>query len=374
MLKGVTFTDRIEVPTQREITDAGQMIVPCAFARTGAQMYSAQQLGMRDRKPDDVVPVFRDEADVFDTASMATFRSAPVTIGHPMKDGLPVAVTADNSKNLQVGFLEGMPVRDEDLLTGTIIITSQDAIDIVEEGTQELSAGYTCDLVTVDEEGESKIYQRNIRANHIAIVPKGRAGSSCRLADEDSSEALTKDSDMSKKEKVDEVVVEDKTLETNIKNEELKVEKPEDKILTTDMEEQLARIPDLESIAEAVQGSGLFGDEALTSDLILQVFDQAVELRVDIIEKAKALSDFSEFNGKTVDEIKAMVVADKMPELDLKDRDEAYINARFEILCEDAERDSPMSKVLKADLVKVDEKPVDLVKEARLRSIERTKA
>jgi len=45
-LIGVTLTDRIKVPTQRKFTDSGQMIVPCAFARSGSQIYSAGALGI----------------------------------------------------------------------------------------------------------------------------------------------------------------------------------------------------------------------------------------------------------------------------------------------------------------------------------------
>jgi hypothetical protein len=94
------------------------MIVPCAFARTGAQNYTAGQLGLTDTASDKVVTVMRDEADVFDSASLSSFRSVPVTIGHPKTEqGLPQAVTAKNAAKLQVGVLEGMPVRDEDTLT-----------------------------------------------------------------------------------------------------------------------------------------------------------------------------------------------------------------------------------------------------------------
>ena len=71
MLKGVSLTDRIEVPTQRQITDAGQMIVPCAFARTGSMQYTAGQLGLQDVAADKIVTVLSDEAAVFDEDTMA---------------------------------------------------------------------------------------------------------------------------------------------------------------------------------------------------------------------------------------------------------------------------------------------------------------
>ena len=69
ILASVSLTDRIQVPSARHLTDSGQMIVPCAFARTGAQNYTAGQLGLTDTASDKVVTVMRDEADVFDSAS-----------------------------------------------------------------------------------------------------------------------------------------------------------------------------------------------------------------------------------------------------------------------------------------------------------------
>ncbi len=126
----VNLTDRIEVPSERKLTDAGQMHVPCKFARTGTQLYTAGQLGLKDKEPNEIIEVHREEADVFDSESMATFRSAPVTIGHPAEQ-----VTAANAKELQVGSLEGMPTRDEDTLGGVLVLTAQEAIDVLEDGT-----------------------------------------------------------------------------------------------------------------------------------------------------------------------------------------------------------------------------------------------
>lgn len=182
-LVNITLEDRIEIPSKRKFTPAGQMIVPAVFARTGPMNYLATTLQIQDAEEGAVVPVFRDEVEVFDEDSIQSFRSSPVTLGHPKDEaGNKIQVSSKNAKEFQVGTLEGLPVRDEDTLAGTVIIARQDAIDAIEGGSVELSAGYTCDI-HVDEEG--KYWQKNIKANHIAIVTKGRAGSNMRLADED---------------------------------------------------------------------------------------------------------------------------------------------------------------------------------------------
>jgi len=182
MITGVMLEDKISLPSKRKITDAGTMIVPCAFARTGVQVYTAKSLGLKDEDPDKLVEVMRKEEEVFDEKSLETYRSIPVTIGHPVDDeGKSVQVTAENAKDFQVGMLEGSPTRDEDFITGTLVISNQEAIDAIEDNTKELSCGYTCDISEVD----GVYFQSNIKANHIAIVKCGRAGSACSISDEE---------------------------------------------------------------------------------------------------------------------------------------------------------------------------------------------
>jgi len=372
MLNSVSLIDRIEVPSARQITDAGQMIVPCAFARTGGQQYSAGQLGLQGVAADKVVTVMRDEADVFDEASLASFRSAPVTIGHPKTpEGLALKVTAENSAELQVGVLEGMPTRDEDTLSGVLVIARQDAIDLIEDGTKELSAGYTCDLEMVDsEDGEPVIYQRNIRANHIAIVAKGRAGAMCAIADED-------DTDVVEDEKpADEAVVEAEAVEVTAEDEVSEpaaesvsevvepVVETSDEALTVTLEDAVATLTD--------ERDALVAEVATLRDEL----DNSVEERVQTIMVAKDLTDLDEFSGKSVQEIKHMVVADLMPNLDLDGRSEAYVCARFDVLAEDAEiGETPMGRLLKDNAESLREVPKasTIVQDARARSIARGK-
>jgi len=460
-LIGVTLTDRIKVPTQRKFTDSGQMIVPCAFARSGSQIYSAGSLGLTDVKADTPITVLRDEADVFDEDSVASFRSVPVTIGHPKKDGKNISVTADNAAELQVGVLEGLPVRDENKLAGDLVIARQDAIDKIEDGTQELSAGYTCDveLVTGDD-GETLYFQRNIRANHIAIVDKGRAGSSVRIADDEES-ALNVETDEPKVETVDEdksvckditpdpVVVEDEPVvavedeadpgadvdvvvakELKIGDEGYEVYSAlmllNDEVrAVNDYTEALSCCEDdaLKSVLKYILGEEqdhcvkllswlstqnetytmdeaeialtdkakvmvdsvepvVAKDVVVTDELeeatktiarLTDELDTAVEARIEVIMVAKDLTDLEDFSGKSCSEIRKMVVTDVMPNLDLEGKDEAYVNARFDIIVEDSvSGETSMSKVLrKSTALVVDTKPVNHVAEARQKMIKR---
>lgn len=345
-LTGIQLHDRISVPSQRTMTDAGQMHVPCRFARTGSQLYTAGQLGLTDKPANEIIQVLRDEADVFDEASMESFRSAPVTVGHP-KDasGQPLAVTAENAKELQVGMLEGMPVRDEDTLSGTLVLTTDEAIKAIEDD-QELSAGYICDIEDVD----GTFYQRNIRANHIAIVNKGRAGSSCRISDE----ALA---------------VQDAAA--TLTDAEAKIVTLTDELATAnaELEVQKQLVLDFKESSEAAE----LATEAMKVELAdaKLAAEQGVIERCEVLEHARLIADMRDLGDKSVEQIRMLVVTDQYPDKDFSGKSDQYVAAMFDLLVDQAKGETPMSKLLKSQEthITVDAKPVDPVAQARANMI-----
>ena len=388
MLNNIALVDRIEVPSQRTLTDAGQMIVPCKFARTGSQLYTAKQLGLVDRDDNEVITVWREAADVFDADSMESFRSSPVTIGHPKDaDGKNLSVSAKNAKELQVGMLEGMPVQDEDTLGGTLVLTDQAAIETLEDGTQELSVGYICDI----EDADGKYFQRNIRANHIAIVAKGRAGSSCRISDEalevqDAAQAILDAEDIkvagaklaaklasdSKDEAAKLIADEADKAAKLIADEaaEAEASKISDELAVQISDELAVQIKLVDELTSEVQ--------ELTSKLKIAKLaaEQDVTARCSAIENARLISDFRDLGDKTIEQIERMVVEDQMPEKSLDGKSDVFISAMFEILVDASQGETPMGKLIKAqgvlDTVVV-AKPVNKVAAARLAAIARSK-
>ena len=348
-LVGIQLEDRISVPTKRTMTDGGQMHVPCAFARTGSQLYSAKQLGLVDRDPKEVITLYRDESEVFNQDSMNSFKSAPLTLGHPVLDGEPIKVTAANAKELQVGMLEGMPVRDEDTLAGTLVITNQEAIDALNGGEQELSAGYVCDIEEVD----GKLFQKNIRANHIAIVAKGRAGSSCRISDEA------------------DVLISDELVTTKA---ELAKSVAAKVLVDADLEVQKQLVTDFKLAAETAE-LALKKTELELVDAKSAASEGVIE-RCEAIENARLIADMRDLTDKSVAEIKMLVVVDQLPDMKLDGKSEDYISAMFDILVDSSKSETPMSKLQRkvgVTVVDTTVKPVDKVAEARKKSIERNK-
>ena len=130
----------------------------------GTQAYNGYEVGITDQK---VVHVVREEKDVFDEDSIASFDGKPITIYHP-----EVMVDSKNFKDYAVGHIKNVR-RDGDNLVGDLVIQTQDAIDKVLSGElKDLSLGYTAKLVPL---ADGTLKQEDIVINHLALVEEGRA-------------------------------------------------------------------------------------------------------------------------------------------------------------------------------------------------------
>ena len=76
---------------------------------------------------------------------------------------------------------------EENLLLGDILVRDPITINEIESGAKREISGYECEYV----EKDGKIYQKNIRGNHVALVQAGRAGSQVRIKDEKPGIKLT---------------------------------------------------------------------------------------------------------------------------------------------------------------------------------------
>tara|TARA_B100000925_G_scaffold241669_2_gene190973 strand:- start:3493 stop:4734 length:1242 start_codon:yes stop_codon:yes gene_type:complete len=159
--------------TKSELTDEGYLKVWCKAARVGTQLYTRGD-GAQVRE-------YRPEDEVSNPESLASFGMKAVTLNHPR-----VLLDTETTKLHQVGHA-GSQVRFSDgFVEVALVITDQKAIDAIQRGdAQEVSAGYRVDYDPtpgVTPEGVSYDgVQRNIRVNHIAVVPRGRAGRDVRL-------------------------------------------------------------------------------------------------------------------------------------------------------------------------------------------------
>lgn len=157
-----------------DVTPEGFLIcrdVP--IARTGTQDYLAGEMQL-DGDPERVITVDRRPEDVFEAATLASFEGKPVCDGHP-----PENISPENVGAYAKGHVQNVR-RAGDFIIGDLYITDAAlASDIRNDVKREVSCGYLCNYVP-DGAGYK---QTNIRGNHVAVVPRGRAGHEVSIKD-----------------------------------------------------------------------------------------------------------------------------------------------------------------------------------------------
>ena len=139
--------------------------------------------------------------EVFNPLFLNSLKLKPLTFNHPNE-----MVTADNIKKYSVGSLGDNPSApngmdetgdggkykghqffntDGYFVSIDMVVQDADVVQKVLNGdARELSVGYTCDIE--EKEGvwcgmEYDRIQRNLRANHVSIVPAARGGDALRI-------------------------------------------------------------------------------------------------------------------------------------------------------------------------------------------------
>lgn len=176
-----------QLGAKRSTTPEGFLVchdVP--IARVGQQIYAAYEVPV---EPNMVGEVFIDRPadEVFRDDTVASFNGKPVTIHHPDE-----FVGPDNWRDLAKGVtMNARPGQgiDEDVILADLVITDREAIRLVnEDGIREVSAGYEADYEQIE---PGRGVQRNIIANHVALVAMGRCGSRCAIGDHDMAKKQT---------------------------------------------------------------------------------------------------------------------------------------------------------------------------------------
>jgi hypothetical protein len=192
--------DRYVLPekSQRTMDERGFMHVPGVVSRTGVYKYRARDIYTADgqsafpsKRPDDMVRMYRPADEVGAADAIKSFEHAPITLGHPDPIAYPAGVTADNWSMLAKGHASDCAFdRKSGHVRVVLHASDSKVVDAIDKGVDELSPGYRYAIdrtpgVDPDTGEQYDAVQRMIRANHIAIVPSGRGGPECRVADED---------------------------------------------------------------------------------------------------------------------------------------------------------------------------------------------
>lgn len=353
------LTDRATTSTRQKLKN-GFLRLDAVLARSGIQLYSAGELGLKDRNPTDTIRVWRPEAEVFKADSMATFASVPVTDDHPEDD-----VTPENAEALTKGWTGDTVTRDGHKVVSKITLTSKDLIKKVEDGKVELSNGYDCDLVwesgivPAEEHDGGQFYDAkmvNIIGNHVAFVDAGRCGADCRVQDKAPGPVVTQlsasdcechgggpmaDKALTKK-LIDGVGLVEVTDEAGVVIDKLIADKASLQTKHDALDGKL-------TAADAAHADALAAKDKEIADLKAQLadtgdLDARVASRTALVTDAKRLDADVVTDGKTDAEIRRAVVTKKLGDAKVKDKSDAFVEASFETLAlsaSDASSDDP---------------------------------
>lgn len=342
------FTDKVSITDKRKRAD-GYLVVDAKTARTGIQRYLGSEVG----KPElPFVDVYRSPEQVFAADAMASFVHRPVTNNHP-----PEAVTADNWTEYTVGHSSDEVARDGQFLRVPLMVADAKTISDIENGKNEISNGYTCDLEfvsgTTPDGLKYDAIQKNIRGNHIAIVQAGRAGKECRIGDGGSSQTWGL-SPITKTQKKDSEKMSDALRNMMVDGFPVQVtdagaiaiEK-----LTADrtkLQTDLSALQVQLDMAKKEKEEEIAKKDAAIEDAKSKILDQTgvdklVADRVALESTAKLIHKDAKTTGVADHDLKKSVVLAKLGDDALKmadGKDESYLNAfvdaRFATLAEDA--------------------------------------
>lgn len=305
----------------------GAAVAEVPVARTGIQDYAGWEVGRPDLAR---VSVYRPPETVFDDEYIASMAHRPITDDHP-----PVSVDTGNWREYSRGHT-GETVRKDEasgLVYVPMMISDQGLIDKLAQGKREVSCGYTCDLEWKDGETPDgtpfQAIQKNARINHVAVVKRGRAGSSCRIGDSwaefnDDKEPVV----ATKTITFDGLPVEvTDAAEAVIR----KLEGARDS-LKNELADAVKDLAD----AKAEHDRAVAAKDAELADAKAKVVDQAqidrlADAKAEVVAIAKQIvGDSLETAGKTVADIRREVVKAKGVTVDGKSDD--YVEAYFDTL------------------------------------------
>ena len=256
---------------------------------------------------------YRPPEEAFNVDSLASIRGKPITQLH---HGLVTSANYFNSHPVGTVISDGR--QDGNNIRADVVIYSLNTDD------RELSLGYETELEEtpgVTPEGEHyDAIQRNIRYNHLAIVPRGRAGNA-RL-NMDGNQSIEEVETMSTKIKMDNGIEYEVPAEVKVAYDAM-VEKAD--ATKKDLDAMTAKFDSATAEIEKLKADA----EKAEADFKAK-FDEAVKTTIELreiarkhgVEKADELSN---------DEIKKAVVMKVHPNLNLDGKSAEYIEVAFDL-------------------------------------------
>ena len=316
------FHDTITVEaTGIETTAEGFLVVPARLTRSGIFKYPYGN-------------VYRSDYEVTRWESVKSLKGKSVTDLHPEGDTF---VEPENWKQYEVGTVID-PYGHDNTISSNLLIKEKKVIDRILEKKAtgesiEISCGYYADLIEYKEDkvdpvtNEKYMFeQKDIIYNHVALVPKGRAGANIKLM-LDSMDKQTPEVKM--KLKINEKLaggkkildamelVTDESNEKSIDNMEKALDSACGEIdgLTEKLNSEKKKVEDAENELAEIKKTHIDAKEIET----------LVNHKIGLIQLCDALN--IEVKDKSATDLENEIIKVAMPKVDIKDKSDDYRKA-----------------------------------------------
>ncbi|CND92436.1 Uncharacterized protein conserved in bacteria [Yersinia rohdei] len=300
-----------------EMSDGGLLCKDVPIGRTGVQLYGGEELDDIEPDSDGEILVERSEGDVFRPETLASFEGMTFTVSHPIED-----VTPDNWGRYAAGHVQNVrrgTGDQSDLMIADIVVKKAEAIKVIlEDGVDQISAGYDAEY---QQTAVGKARQYNIIANHVALVPTGRAGKRCSIGD---SKRMTTNNTwlaaLRRAIKTKDAAAMEEAMEsvpTELTNDEGTGELPKAINITINPQQPLPKKdPELDAIATNDSGDIETRVAAMESTLaaILEKLGSTTDADPDEEEEAKRITTDAAYHQDVVSRAELIVPGIKLPE------------------------------------------------------------
>jgi hypothetical protein len=235
-----------------------------------------------------------------------------------------------------------------------MLITDTKLIDKMERGDAgQVSCGYTCDVEFTAGEWNGQKYdaiQKNIRGNHVAIVPKGRAGDGVRVR-MDARDAVMVFDPISSTVPTQEQTVALKTF----RHDGVSFEAPEqvvelvEKLVKQRHDESAMSEEEKKKDAAKLAAMEAKADSALAevAKLKADAADAPKRIRAEMAARMNLENGARSVLGKAVKldglsdrEVRVAVLTKLEPKFDVAPKSDEYVSAKFDIAIESAKTDT----------------------------------
>ncbi|ATM85068.1 DUF2213 domain-containing protein [Yersinia frederiksenii] len=303
--------------TRFTMSDGGLLCKDVPIGRTGVQLYGGEELDDIESDSDGEILVERSEADVFRPETLASFEGMTFTVSHPIED-----VTPDNWGRYAVGHVQNVrrgTGDQSDLMIADIVVKKAEAISaILDDGVDQISAGYDAEY---QQTAVGKARQHDIIANHVALVPTGRAGKRCSIGD--SKRMTTNNTWLAKLRRAiktkDAAAMEEamESVPTELTNDEGTGELPKAINITINPQQPLPKQePELDAISTNDSGDIETRVAAIETTLaaILEKLGSTTDADPDEEEEAKRITTDAAYHQDVVSRAELIVPGIKLPE------------------------------------------------------------